>query len=54
MKLIREHIEFTRGEPLKTLRIGKRAIIDNWFKTWAPNTDYKIDDDLNIRVKESL
>ena len=53
MKLVREHLnelKWERGDPYKTLGIGRKARIEEWFRTWAPNAKYIIDKDLNIRV----
>ena len=55
MKLVREHIEFTRnGNVIDTLDIGKKAIIDNWFNEWAPDAEYTVDKEFNIKVKGAL
>ena len=59
MKLVRESIaspmSFQRGKDLKqALRIGEHEIIDRWFKTWAPNVKYTVDEDYNIKVSEYL
>ena len=34
--------------------IGPRSIIEKWFKKWAPDNKYTIDDDLNIKVDDDL
>jgi len=55
MKLVRENISFQRGvDPKTSLSIGRKALIDEWFKTWAPDVYYTIDSNLNIEVKGSL
>ena len=49
-----EHIEFIRGNPYKTLKVGKRTQIEEWFKTYAPYSEYEIKDDLSVYVKGYL
>ena len=47
-----ENISFKRGRnPKEVLGIGKRAQIKQWFEKWAPDAEYKIDDDFNIYVE---
>ena len=43
-----------KGDPIKNMGIGSIALIHKWFKTYAPNVKYTVDDDLNIKVKGSL
>ena len=42
------------SDPIEDMGIGQRAIIKQWFKTWAPSAKYTIDDDFNINVKGHL
>ena len=54
-KTVYESISFERGkDPKSVMGIGKRALIEKWFKTWAPNVKYTIDDNLNIYVRGDL
>ncbi len=55
MKLVREHIEFKQGgNPYNTLGIGKRALMEKWFKDWAPDVYYTIGDSYHIVVDDNL
>ena len=50
-----ESIHFTRtGDSKSSLGVGKKALIDQWFATWAPYVDYDVDEDFNIHVEEDL
>ena len=54
-KTVYESISFERGkDPKSVMGIGKRAQIQQWFETWAPNVKYMIDDNLNIYVRRYL
>ena len=54
-KTVYESISFERGkDPRKTMGIGMRVQIQQWFKTWAPNVEYTIDDNLNVIVEGYL
>ena len=57
MKLVRESLlEFTRSDnPLHTMGIGRRALIDKWFReaNISPGK-YTVDKDFNIYVEGSL
>ena len=39
--------------PLGTKAL-KKIEIDDWFKTWAPNVEYTVDDGLDIKVNDYL
>ncbi len=44
---------FTRGgDPYRKLGIGRRALIEKWFDTYAPDAKYKINDDEIIVVED--
>lgn len=46
---------FTRGRtPERSLNIGKKGIIDQWFALHVPGVNYEVDDDLNITAFGSL
>ena len=48
-------MNFERGQdPKHTLKIGKRAQIDEWFEEWAPDIRYTVDENLHISVRENL
>ena len=56
-KLVKEDLEdlrWERKDPYSTLGIGRKAQIEEWFKTYAPDAKYTIDDDLNIKVRGNL
>ena len=57
MKIVRESLfeAFKEdSDPIEDMGIGQRAMIKQWFKTWAPSAKYTIDNNLNIAVKQSL
>ena len=48
-------MNFERGQdPKHTLNIGQRTLIDKWFKEWAPEAEYTVDENLNIKLRASL
>ena len=52
---IYEIIDFERGQdPKSSIGIGRKALIEKWFRTWASDAEYMIDDDLNIYVRGDL
>ena len=52
---IYEIIDFERGQdPKSSIGIGRKALIEKWFRTWAPDVNYTIDDNLNIYVRGDL
>jgi hypothetical protein len=54
-KKVFENINFERGKEIKSsLSIGKRTKIIEWFEKYAPESDYTIDENLNIIVKGDL
>ena len=54
-KYVYESISFERGkDPKSVMGIGKIALIKDWFRTWAPDVEYTIDDNLNIIVGGGL
>jgi len=54
-KTVYESISFERGkDPKSSMGIGKRALIEKWFRTWVPDVKYMIDDNLNIIVGGDL
>ena len=56
MKLVKEHINFTRGQdPKAAMNIGKKAEIIKWLTDLRIKTNnYEIDDHLNIYIKNHL
>ena len=57
MKLVREDLDelkWERGDPYSTLGIGRKVQIEEWFRKWAPDAEYTIDKDFNIRVEGFL
>lgn len=54
-QFIYENMNFERGKDTRhSIGIGKRALIDKWFKKWAPDAKYIVNKDLHISVKRSL
>ena len=54
-QFVYEKIKFERGKnPKSSLGIGKRAQIERWFKEWAPDAQYVIEDDLSVNVGGDL
>ena len=44
-------MNFKRGkDPKYSIGIGKKTLIDKWFKEWAPNVNYKVDKNLHIEI----
>ena len=54
-KLVKEELNFTRSKDLKrNLGLDRRSMIDDWFETYAPNVEYTIDDEFNIKIEGDL
>ena len=48
-------MNFERGQdPRHTLKIGQRALIDEWFERWATMSKYTVNENLNIKVFDNL
>ena len=57
MKLVRENLNFTRGEnPMDELNIGKDFLIKRWMSSIGlyENEDYKINEDGTLDVFEDI
>ena len=53
--IVKENIEFKRGVSSKrSLNIGHKSSINNFFRNYAPNAEYEIDANFNITVIGSL
>jgi hypothetical protein len=53
--IVRENINFMRGQSSKkSLGVGRRFEIEEWFRKWQPEKEYTIDDDLTIHVEDSI